>query len=93
MRMQGIADDFDERVKGHIVPRSQVQHSLGVLSRRRRVVQQGPTTVKDRSPNVFRHVQARDVRGTQGRYHEYELEVRQSGIVNVECLHNRRVFY
>lgn len=91
MRVQGVADDFDERIKGHVVPLSQIQHTLWVFDWWGRVVQQRPAAVKDHSTNVFRHVQARNVGGAQGRHHEHELQVRQSGMINVESLHNRGV--
>ena len=87
--IQRAADDFDERVKRHLVTLPQIQRAPAGVRRRRRIVKQRPTAIKHRSTHVFRHVQGRDVRRTQGHHHEHELQVGKFGVIDVERLHGR----
>ncbi len=70
-------------------PSTQIEHALLRIRRRCLGVKKRPAAIKDRLSQFFRDIDRRQIRGAERGDEQDELEIRHSGILNIERGHGR----
>jgi len=88
IRQQG-ADGGQAGLQCQFRPPTEVEHTLFGISRWRFGMDERPTAVENSSSEFRRNVECREISRAECRYKQDELQIRHSGILDIQRWHSR----
>ena len=85
--IERATDQLDHRLESQFIPRPQIQDPFFFLLRRGLAMKHCPTPIKKALSQRFREVEIFKLRRAQGQDEQNKLQVRDSGMVDIECRH------
>lgn len=91
-RNSGVAQDrldrFQTGIQREFVPMAKIQHALALRDRRRAGMNQCPTTLEELVSDRLRNIQRRQIGRAERRHEQHKLQIRHTGIVDIQRLHD-----
>jgi hypothetical protein len=84
---------FNQSLECNRIALAKIEHPLLGFIRGRNIMKERPTPIKDQTANLFRCIQGRHLRGTQGSDQQDELQIWKAGVIQVQGLHQKTILF